>query len=595
MRHLSGVTLIWGHICMCRKERSILFRAIHARMISIVPQIHSVRPLACCDSKLSQNRLEILREHCSPRATFDSADRFDPPQCAEATRIEIIQRIEQWVNDEGPITSPANLFWLYGGAGVGKSAIAQTLSEKLHWEQRLGASFFFFRTDASRNTGNALIPTLIAQLVSTFEGLGPFVEERIHANPDLFRKRYETQIEQLLTKPLLRLKSTDGSSFLPRPGPTSGLRSWPRLIVIDGLDECQNPDVQCNLLRAIANAIPRIPYPLRFLVTSRPEKHIVRLFNHDRTIQTVTFDRYNLSDDPDADMDIRKFLEKEFDEICCSHCLSQYLPPAWPDNNSITSIVERSSGHFIYAATVIRYIRSDQHRPDDRLEVILRLQPPQGQDQPYIQLDALYSLIFQDIETHDKLERVCLVLGILYLRDYTVRTKIASYSDCSTIEAILGMRAGDIILLLSPIFSLVVISNEEVRILHKSLIDYLVDPTRSGHLGIPFDPRRVHELAATYILRERIMANCCSVSFSISLGSIPTHCLFKAPSEFANFAYHCQYGYLNHDLKDYLRDLEVPYPKCLKTLEVDLPAIIAHFFRALSRDVCVLSMDPLLP
>ena len=132
--------------------------------------------------------------------------------------------------------------------------------------------------------------------------------------------------------------------------------------------------------------------------------------------------------------------------------------------------------------------------------------------------------------------------------------------------------------------------------MHKSLIDYLVDPTRSGHLGIPFDPRQVHELAATYILRERIMANCCSVSFSIGLGSIPTNCSFKAPSEFANFAYHCQYGYLNYDLKEYLRDLEVPYPKILKTLvvEVDLPAIIAHFFHALSRDVCVPSMDSLL-
>jgi hypothetical protein len=93
-------------------------------------------------------------------------------------------------------------------------------------------------------------------------------------------------------------------------------------------------------------------------------------------------------------MDIRKFLEKEFVEIRRVHRLGQHLPHAWPDQKAITSLVERSSGHFIYASTVIRYIRSPKHRPDDRLEVILRLRPPQEGDRPYAQLDALYTLIF---------------------------------------------------------------------------------------------------------------------------------------------------------------------------------------------------------
>jgi len=98
-----------------------------------------------------------------------------------------------------------------------------------------------------------------------------------------------------------------------------------------------------------------------------------------------------------------------------------------------------------------------------------------------------------------------------------------SYCECSMIEGILGMRAGDVILLLSPILSLVAIDNEEVRILHKSLFDFLLDPTRSGHLPMHLDLGRIHELAATYILRERILANHCSVFFSTGLYSIPTH------------------------------------------------------------------------
>jgi len=498
---------------------------------------------------ITEYRLEKLRKHCSPRATFDAAERFDPPRCAENTRIEIIQRIEQWINNDGSNTVPASLFWLYGGAGVGKSAIAQTLAEKFHQEKKLAASFFFFRNDPLRNDGDTLIPTLVSQLVSTFKGLGPLVEESIHASPDLFSKQCQTQIEDLLLEPLLRLKSSKPLSFLPRPSvkPILGLiskdalRSRPRLIVIDGLDECHNPEVQCNLLRVIANAVPRIPYPLRFLITSRPEPHIVRLFNHDPALQAIVFDRYNLSDDPDADMDIRRFLEKEFEEIRRSHCLSKYLPPTWPDKNSITTLVERSSGHFIYATTVIRYIQSDQHRPDERLQVIFRLQPPQEQDQPYTQLDALYSLILRGVEGHEKLEKVCLVLGCVLIN----QASLLIHKPCSvcTIERILGMKAGDVILLLSPIHSLVAIDNDEVRILHKSLIDYLLDPTRCGQLQISFDLVRVHGLAATCILRDKIMANNCGVPFLVHV-SIPTHCF-------------CSKHYLNSQLLHITANMDI--------------------------------------
>ena len=486
---------------------------------------------------------------------------------------------------------PASAFWLYGGAGVGKSALAQTLSEKFHQNERLAATFFFFRNDGLRNDGNTLIPTLVLQLVSTFKGLGPLVEERIHANPDLLTKRHQSQIQELLVEPLRRLSVKPTGDQIPRP----------RLIVIDGLDECQHPEVQCNLLRAVASAIPRMAYPLRFLITSRPEPHIVRLFNHDHALQAITADRYNLSNDPDADMDIRIFLDKEFDEIRRCHCLSRYLPPYWPDKRSISLLVERSSGHFIYAATVIRYIQSEQHRPDDRLEFVLqRLQPPQEGDQPYTQLDSLYSLIFQGVESSDKLEKICLVLGILYVSSHSGSMERASYSKCRTIEGILGMKAGDVILLLSPILSLVAIDYEEVRILHKSLFDFLLDPARSGHLLIAFDPARVHGLAATYTLKEKILANRCSVSLFIVLDYSDLSFLFKAIFEFSSFARHCRFGYHNDILKEYLRDLEVPYPKCIEkvpfiALEMNksinsLRLIMSQFFRALSRDVCWFQM-----
>jgi hypothetical protein len=231
-----------------------------------------------------------------------------PPRCAESTRHRIIQIIEEWINsgeDHHDKGAPSSLFWVHGGAGVGKSALAQTLSEKFQEKKQLGASFFFFRSDPTRNNGELLIPTLVSHLVCAFKepGIVPFVEDRIRGNPAIFTKIFQTQIQELLIEPLLSLKST------------WALVTHPQLIVIDRLDECENTDVQCELLRVIARAIPQIPYPLRFLITSRPEAHITLVFDQNPDLQAIAVYKYDLSSDPDADMDIRKFLEREFVKI----------------------------------------------------------------------------------------------------------------------------------------------------------------------------------------------------------------------------------------------------------------------------------------
>jgi len=476
---------------------------------------------------------------------------------------------------------PSSLFWLYGGAGVGKSALAQTLSETFQTKRRLAASFFFFRNDSTRNNGKVLIPTLVSHLVHSFKGLGivPLVENRIRDNPAVFTKRFETQIQELLVEPLLGLKST------------GALVTDPQLIIIDGLDECEDADVQCELLRVIARAIPQIPYPLRFLLTSRPEAHIKRVFSHDAEVQAITLCEYNLSEDPDADMDIRNFLEKEFMEIRRIHCVGQHLSDAWPDENAINSLVERSSGHFIYASTVIRYIRSPKHRPDNRLEVIIRLRPPREGDQPYAQLDGLYTFIFQGVENHSQLETICLVLGILLLQSQEVGIFSTSREvpRHTTIERLLRMEAGDLVLLLDPILSLLSIDDDQVRIYHKSLFDYLLDFNRGGHF--PFDLAQVHESAANYILKEKIMEDLCGTSFLHR--STPILTLFvKDIHDLDEFAYHCQYAHLSDTLKNYLHSLEVPYPRSIARLsDRDMISFLSSsllpLFRTLGREVGV--------
>src|SRR5260370_13850315 len=57
-----------------------------------------------------------------------------------------------WTIGSITITSSlSSIFWLFGGAGAGKSALAQTLAEKFKTNEDLAASFFFFKADVNRN------------------------------------------------------------------------------------------------------------------------------------------------------------------------------------------------------------------------------------------------------------------------------------------------------------------------------------------------------------------------------------------------------------------------------------------------------------
>ena len=407
--------------------------------------------------------------------------------------------MEDWVLNDGLDSIPSSIFWLYGGAGAGKSALAQTLAEKFKQNDNLAASFFFFKADVNRNDGNRLIPTLVLQLAHCFQGLSGLVEDKILQNPDLLKKSRQTQMLELLIEPLIRLSLEETNDMRSN----AELKLHPRLVVIDGLDECLDSDIQCDLLRIIGGSIPHFPYPLRFLIASRPSSHITRAFQYD--VGTVI--QYDLSGDPNSGKDIRQFLEKEFAKIRDTHPFHQHLPSQWPPWTSISSIVDRSSGHFIYAKTVIRFIQSPKHSPVDRLQIVLGLRQPCKQDQPFHSLDLLYRVIFLEIQDLDELEKIHRAFGIMRLRSLKIGLFESSRwtTDQGAIEELLELSPGKIVLLFDDLLSLVTFDQSDIRIFHKSLFDYLLDPNRSGDLQL--DLGLAHEIVANYILREGKMQN----------------------------------------------------------------------------------------
>lgn len=193
--------------------------------------------------------------------------------------------------------------WLYGPAGAGKSVIAQTIAEKLYAMKLLLASFFFSRTDAKRNHEKSLIATIAYEMALTISEIKAAVEKAVDDDPALFRRSLEAQLTTLVLGPLLQLK--DSGYFIQNPSA--------RVVFIDGLDECNNLEVQCYILEVISGVLQQYDLPLLFLITSRPEQHLTAAFNFGTLEKNTT--RLALDDKFFPEDDIRIFLQDSFVKV----------------------------------------------------------------------------------------------------------------------------------------------------------------------------------------------------------------------------------------------------------------------------------------
>ncbi|KIM46820.1 hypothetical protein M413DRAFT_38737, partial [Hebeloma cylindrosporum] len=274
-------------------------------------------------------------------AFHNSDERFDPPKCHSNTRSAVLTKIMKWIKREEDLE--ACIMWMHGPAGAGKSAIAQTIAEMCDEEMLLLASFFFSRNDPSRSSVKPLIATIAYQITLNLPDIRNNILGAIDRDPLIFSKSLAVQVKCLIVAPLQQLAE---GGFFKEP-------TCPRLIIIDGLDECSDPKVQQNIVDVLANAQRQHQLPLIFLISSRPDQHISLAFSTG-VLPSVTV-RMALDESYRPEEDIRLFLTDKFQEIKSTHRLRSYIPPNWPLPAVLDQLVGKSSGQFIYASTVIHY------------------------------------------------------------------------------------------------------------------------------------------------------------------------------------------------------------------------------------------------
>ncbi|KAF8970452.1 hypothetical protein BDZ97DRAFT_95068 [Flammula alnicola] len=424
---------------------------------------------------------KTLHRHVAMGAVHNSGERYDPPRCHPNTRTAVIAGIKKWI-----MTFPeSKMFWLYGAAGAGKSAIAQVLAELCYENPDMifiGA-FFFSRTSVNEGRSNekCLAATLTYQLLQAIPEVKTHVQTALVNDPLIFGRSAEVQFQELLFKPLL-------SVF---PSPTHGViqsTSLPLLIIIDGLDECESREVQCYLLETIDKMInfsDRLS--LKIVVASRPEVHIRNSFDSIKTHRHI--EAVDLSNDIEVHDDIRRFLMEKCHELKSNHWMRQHIPPTWPSEDSIENILVKSSSHFIYAATAMKYIQSHRHLPHKRMDVILALSPPPTNSSPFAALDTLYSHILFQVEDMDAVIRVIAIMVLpspTAIGQEPVKLDANQRLTPAFLERLLFYSPGHLELLLTDLVSIIDMQNpaQQMRFFHASFPDYLCDQTRSGRFYV---------------------------------------------------------------------------------------------------------------
>ncbi|KAF9558284.1 hypothetical protein CPC08DRAFT_709732 [Agrocybe pediades] len=404
----------------------------------------------------------VFLDNVATTAMHNSRRAIEPPlKCHANTRVAVKKRIIDWT--KGNVDEETNrkpIVWLKGAAGAGKSAIAKDTAEQCDKEGLLLGSFFFRTTDPSRNHVGRLGATLAYQVCRILPEVRSTVSTLVEEDPLIFESsNFSKQLTTLIINPLSNIILAKDQS-----GPTL----IPRLIIIDGLDECtESINSQKELLLSLFKATCSMPY-IQFLVCSRPESHINTTFGRPE-MASILYE-ISLDNDDSAPADIRLYFEDKFKEIKHEHAFKDSLPDTWPTPQMIDDLVNKSSGQFIYASTVVGYIESAKHRPNERLEAIFNLRPA-FKDQPFTQLDILYRHIISKAEDLPK------VLDILAF------PALYEHFPAKSIEVMLQLKQGDVKVMLVDLLSIVAFTADmEVRLLHKSLIDFLSDPQRAGDL-----------------------------------------------------------------------------------------------------------------
>ena len=402
-------------------------------------------------------------------ASFDSYERQHDSGCLPGTRIEILQKIDEWADG----SSEQPIFWLSGFAGTGKSTIAHTVAARYSQKHRLAASFFFSR-DIGGDVRHArkFFTTIASKLARLSHSTRIDIFNAISENGEIINQSLKDQWRRLVYRPISKMQS---ALFAPS-----------LLLVVDALDECDGDDDVRVIVQLLSEARLLKHLRLRVLITSRPEVQIRRGFNLLLESEHRDFILHDIARFI-VDRDILTFFTRRFQEISQEREMND-----WPGADALNQLVEFAAGLFIWASIACRFIR-DGRFPKKQLTSVLS---STRSSKPEKHLDQLYLTVLcaslRDDEDADFCSTLTYILGSL----------ATLFSSLSAAALMRLLNDDDICESLDDLHSILDIrldSEFPVLLHHPSFRDFLLDEKRCK------DPR-FHVKKET---AHQTLAECC--------------------------------------------------------------------------------------
>jgi hypothetical protein len=190
-----------------------------------------------------------------------------------------------------------------------------------------------------------------------------------------------------------------------------------------------------------------------------------------------------------VDNDIRLYLTQRLTAISKQRSDLELSDP-WPHDNEIKALTKKSSGLFIFASTLVRFIASEHHEPGERLQLVLS-KASGTMHEGRAGIDSLYSQVllhaFLGVHEPAVFNDVKRVLGAIVLAFNPL-----SREALSTILGLSVARVSTTLRHLHPVILVPRDEAEEIRVFHKSFPDFLQDKTRCTDPRFYVDPEARH-------------------------------------------------------------------------------------------------------
>jgi hypothetical protein len=390
------------------------------------------------------------------------------------TREQAIIDIFDWADDLRPSTP--QVFWLYGFAGSGKTAILQSVAERAHREGRLLASFLFSRTgDSHRRDHTSLVPTLAYQIARFDRDYLRRITGAIAQHWEIRDQRAELQIAVLLQCTLADATST---------------HDLPLLIVLDAIDECDqmnSPEVKL-IFRLLIEVLTKLSLRVKFFITSRHECSIRQMFDEPTFPEHWPFALHRDIEQHVVEADIAWYIETSLQQMSLSHRLDQC---GYPSGTEVRELATRSGASFVYASTIMRYISGATEDPRLQLEQVMSRQLRHSAEQHQL-VDELYTQILvlairsgSRSNGYDWSSDLRKLLGTIIASQAELNSKLLS--------ALAEVREFETRELLSRMSSVLVHEpGATIRPFHHSFLEYIQDVNRCDDERFVVSERQAH-------------------------------------------------------------------------------------------------------